>query len=128
MDSFISGVKGKIEEIKHLFDGITNLITEHKGPPAKDKVLLTPAGEWIMQSLMDGISGKMGDLKSMVSDVAPMMNNMITPAIAPATAANGNVISINFHYSGGNPEEFTAAVEGSGLIGRLTSAARSRRT
>lgn len=128
MDSFIGGIRQKIDEVKNLFNSITNLIPDWKGPPQKDAKLLTKNGELIMQSLMDGISSQMGDVKTMMNSVAPMMSSTITPAIAPSPAVSGNVVNINFQYSGGNPDEFVSAVEGSGLIGRLTSAARSRRT
>lgn len=129
MDSFINVIKDKIQSIKDLFQSVTNLIPSWKGPPQKDAKLLTKNGELIMQSLINGVSSKIGDVKSMLGTVAPMMSSTIDPgSLAPSPAANGNIVNIKFEYSGGNPDEFVSTVEGSGIIGRLTSAARSRRT
>lgn len=123
MDSFINGVKGKIQEIKNLFDGITNLITEHKGPPEKDKVLLTPAGEDVMLGFKKGILSGWNDVKSllgtMTADIAPTFGAGI------GSTTNSNVTNISIEINGANGSEVRSALSDPNLIRQLTLAARA---
>lgn len=51
----ISGITGKLGDLKDSLGGVTDLIPDWKGPPERDEKLLEPAGNLIMQGLAEGI-------------------------------------------------------------------------
>lgn len=62
IDGLVNGIKGALGWLTDTLNGITNLIPEVKGPPEKDKVLLTDNGKLIMQSLINGLRAEKGNL------------------------------------------------------------------
>jgi TP901 family phage tail tape measure protein len=67
----INGITSMIKKLTGLLGWLTNKIKEAKGPPPKDKVLLTPAGQDIMQSLMDGIASRVPELERLLNGIGP---------------------------------------------------------
>lgn len=67
IDGFVKGLEGALGGVKSFFDGLTNMIPQIKGPPAKDRVLLTENGRLIMQSLYNGLNSEMGDVLGLMS-------------------------------------------------------------
>lgn len=52
---FISGITSRIGDVEGTLRGLTSKLTSWKGPPAKDKRLLRPAGRMLMDGLVKGI-------------------------------------------------------------------------
>jgi tape measure domain-containing protein len=69
IQGLIGGIQDMIGNLTSTLNGITNLIPESKGPPEKDKVLLTPAGRMIMQGLIGGFQDEIPNMKSALGDV-----------------------------------------------------------
>jgi TP901 family phage tail tape measure protein len=98
IQGLISGIQSKISEVTGLLNHLTSLISQAKGPPEKDRVLLRPHGQWIIQSLIDGFDrliptalAKMANLTTDLSSVA-VASSVIAPArsVAPAAQVSGN--------------------------------------
>jgi len=104
--NIIKGLKKGIEDalggLTDLLNGITAMIPKTKGPPEKDKILLTPAGESIMDGLIRGIASKTGALKSLLTDlsmqIAPTFENELQPVSALAAGNTSMVDNRQFHY------------------------------
>jgi len=69
IQGFIDGVQSRIPSLSSLLSSITNMIPQLKGPPARDRVLLTPAGKLIMDGLIDGINFKIPALENALGNV-----------------------------------------------------------
>lgn len=79
ISGLISGIENKIGKLTGIFSHITSMIPKLKGPPVKDKVLLTPAGQMIMEGFIRGVVSRIGNVKKAMQSV----NNMI--AVKPST-------------------------------------------
>ena len=67
----INGITSKINSLRNYLGKITGWISQWKGPPAKDKVLLYSNAEDIMDGLMKGISDKVPALEAMLRKIGP---------------------------------------------------------
>lgn len=67
IEGFINGLENMLGAVGDFFDGLTSWIPEIKGPPEKDKVLLTENGRLIMQSLANGLASEMGTVYSVLN-------------------------------------------------------------
>lgn len=67
IDGFIKGLESMFREVGNFFKDLTNMIPETKGPPEKDKVLLTKNGRLIMQSLYNGLEDEMGGVEKLLN-------------------------------------------------------------
>ena len=67
IDGFIKGLESMFREVGNFFRDLTNMIPETKGPPEKDKVLLTQNGRLIMQSLYNGLEDEMGGVEKLLN-------------------------------------------------------------
>lgn len=111
LDGLISGITSKIDAVKDKLTGLTNSITDWKGPIRKDKRLLEPAGVAIMGGLIRSIEAERATLRrtlaSVTKDVAG--TTMTSPdvlvgqvrrgsspstAIAARRATGGTVVNI----------------------------------
>lgn len=55
IDGLISGIQGALGGLGNVLGDVGRFIAEHKGPEAKDRVLLRPAGRWIVEGLARSI-------------------------------------------------------------------------
>lgn len=94
----IRGITDKIGELKSKLGELTRLIPFSKGPPAKDRRLLRPSGQWIMGGLMDGIASRVPDLRKQL--------NGITDVLPSTIDARGRAATVNQ----------LAAVAGPGMV------------
>ncbi len=108
LDGLISGITSKIDAVKDKLTGLTNSITDWKGPIRKDKRLLEPAGEAIMGGLIRSIDKQRGALRATLKDVTKDVSGTsltgpqllaarrpgTTSATARRAAAGGTVINI----------------------------------
>lgn len=55
IQGFWNGLKSKWDDVENWFGGVTSKIPKLKGPPARDRVLLRPAGRLVMEGFEDGL-------------------------------------------------------------------------
>ena len=109
LDGLISGITSKIDAVKDKLTGLTNSITDWKGPLPKDKKLLTPAGLAIMDGLIKGIQANVPELRrtltGVTNTIAGTETALASPriegprssrgrALPPSSARTGTVINI----------------------------------
>nr|DAO64456.1 MAG TPA: minor tail protein [Caudoviricetes sp.] len=88
IDGFVKGLKQKWEDGMKFIGGIGDWIREHKGPIRKDRKLLTPAGNAIMNGLNSGLTGGFRDVQSNVSGMGDMIANAINSDYSVDIGAN----------------------------------------
>lgn len=116
IDGFVKGLKNAWEAGMKFIGGIGDWIREHKGPIRKDRKLLTPAGNAIMNSLNSGLTGGFRNVQSNVSGMGDMIANAINSDYsvdigANVAAANRSISSQISHdvnlNQGKQPASFT---------------------
>lgn len=88
IDGFVKGLKQKWEDGMKFIGGIGDWIRKHKGPIRKDRKLLTPAGNAIMNGLNSGLTGGFRDVQSNVSGMGDMIANAINSDYSVDIGAN----------------------------------------
>ncbi|RXS49826.1 tape measure protein [Lactococcus lactis] len=116
IDGFVKGLKSAWEAGMKFIGGIGDWIREHKGPIRKDRKLLTPAGNAIMNGLNSGLTGGFRNVQSNVSGMGDMIANAINSDYsvdigANVAAANRSISSQVSHdvnlNQGKQPASFT---------------------
>ncbi|APC45837.1 tail protein [Streptococcus phage CHPC926] len=116
IDGFVKGLKSSWEAGMKFIGGIGDWIREHKGPIRKDRKLLIPAGNAIMNGLNSGLTGGFRDVQSNVSGMGDMIANAINSDYsvdigANVAAANRSISSQVSHdvnlNQGKQPASFT---------------------
>lgn len=74
ISSLIDGINAKLFSLGNVLENVTQTIIDKKGPPERDRRLLTPAGKAIMDSLIDGITARTPTLESQLGDITSMFN------------------------------------------------------
>lgn len=90
IDGLINGIKDKMGGLGSALGGIGDFIVSHKGPPSYDKVMLVPAGQLIMGSLVKGLGSGMPQLQRVLADASGMMEGFATE-ISPFEDVNASV-------------------------------------
>lgn len=85
----IRGITDKIGELRSKLGELTSLIPIEKGPPAKDRRLLRPAGGMIMTGLMEGIASRVPDLRRQLQDISGALPSSIGASGAGAGVGAG---------------------------------------
>ena len=88
IDGFVNGLKSAWKAGMKFIGGIGDWIREHKGPIRKDRKLLTPAGNAIMNGLNSGLTGGFRDVQSNVSGMGDMIANAINSDYSVDIGAN----------------------------------------
>lgn len=73
-----NGLKDRWEDVKDWFGDVTSMIPDLKGPPARDKKLLDPAGRLIMQGLLNGLQAGESGLTSYLNRITNRIENGLT--------------------------------------------------
>ena len=99
IDSLGRGIKDAFEAVKNTVGGIASTIASLKGPLSKDRTLLVPAGNAIMQGLNDSLRAGMPSLASTLADVSGTIilsssGSRQAPAPAPGPQRIGPAVVI----------------------------------
>lgn len=78
--SLWNGMKAVWNKIVGWLDKIGDWIVQHKGPPAKDAVLLTPIGKSIMQGLWNGMKAKWSQILPWLTSIGKKIINVFKSA------------------------------------------------
>lgn len=100
-----NGMKNMWDRATGWLGGLGGAIVDLKGPPEKDRVLLTDNGRLIMQSLMDGLQSEYPTLQRMLNSIAPMIQSKIDVpstviAANDAAARSQGDVNISFAFTG----------------------------
>lgn len=133
----IDGIQDMIPSLGDVVGGIGGFITDLKGPPAYDKVMLTPQGQWIMQGLMRGIESQIPALKSLVSSISPSIVQTVSAtgsSLAGPIASSGDgptVTNITFEFpnvtSAQEAQGIEDAINNDSVLTQLVSAIKAGR-
>lgn len=87
----IRGIKNKLGELKNLLGDVTSMIPDWKGPMSRDRVLLRPTGQVIMDGLIDGLGDRTPDLQAALGGVTAMIGsqNMTIPGVTMGSGSLG---------------------------------------
>lgn len=97
---FVRGIKDKIGDVKDTLTGLTSDVVGWKGPPEKDKKLLTPAGQMVIDGFLKGLESRYGAVRASLTgftnglDIggpsfgAPSVPSTVRAAAPVAMAAN----------------------------------------
>lgn len=92
ISGLVSGIRSKIPDVQGILGSVTNMLPSWKGPPARDKKLLSPAGRQIMAGLVKGFRqgtpGVMGYLAALTKNIASARGisvQVINKQLAPVT-------------------------------------------
>ncbi len=85
IDGLLGGLRSAAGQIESFFKGLTDMIPDWKGPYKRDKVLLKPAGQAIMQSLGDGFESEMDRIYKMLDamnvDIPLALSATLNPSL-----------------------------------------------
>lgn len=87
IQGLINGLRAMFGPLEGTLNWVTNSIPNWKGPPARDRRLLEPAGTAIMGGLIRGIGGQVPSLRSQLGSVTDLIAG--TPLAAAASAPYG---------------------------------------
>jgi len=88
LNSLLDGLKAAWNDTKNFLSGLGQQIKNLKGPIEKDRKLLIPEGEAIMQSLHTGLHGEWSAVEAYAKNIAPSIVDAISSGI-PASIPTG---------------------------------------
>ncbi|MFT4189842.1 MAG: hypothetical protein QM621_14855 [Aeromicrobium sp.] len=108
IDGLIDGIASKFGAVKNKLGELTGKLTSWKGPPKRDKRLLTPAGTLIIDGLIYGIAQREAALRRKLQGVTDDIGGMrpeldLADAdadrdLAVRTAHDGGTLTVNRTY------------------------------
>ena len=121
IQGFLDGLKAMLGGITSFFNGLTNMIPKIKGPPERDKILLTDNGKLIMKSLYNGLASEMGDVEDLLNGMnatIPMtLQTSLDQAVnlralaAPQKSTEGGAPGVVLYQTNNNPIAEPASVQ-----------------
>lgn len=120
ISGLIKGIKGSMGSLGNVLGDVTSYIAEHKGPPEVDAILLTPAGESIMDSLMGGLDNRLPALRGKLSGITAAISGTVTGTGPTLPLGSGQVVTApSVPFAGGMPA-VAAPTGGSVRIDNIT--------
>lgn len=97
ISGLLRGLKEKFEDVKSWVGGIGDWIASHKGPKPYDLKLLTPNGEWIMDSLQRGLENGLPSVQDTLSDITDSIQTGVNASanVSVAQAPSGDAAILN---------------------------------
>lgn len=99
INGLISGIESMIGSVESTLSNLTSWITSWKGPPEKDKVLLTSAGSDIIQGLINGMESKYAavgsSLGGLTKTIGGKFGQQFTTDIQAQVNASMNSVGMN---------------------------------
>jgi hypothetical protein len=102
INGLIRGIKSKLSELENLFKSITDKIPKIKGPMEKDRRLLEPTGQAIMEGLATGLAtGFSRTVTPLLGSAAPKIAGSVggaAPSVASHSAGGGALSGGGFNF------------------------------
>lgn len=126
IEGFLRGLESMLSNITGFFNNLTNMIPEVKGPPEKDRKLLTPAGHMIMQSLMNGLDDETKNLYGMLNSLnATIPATLQQTVLADVNGGKGmRPVQINVEWHSGVSNDKSTKQEVIEMLGHATELVR----
>jgi len=128
----IGGIESMFGSVKDSLTGLVGDITSWKGPPEKDKILLTGNGRLIIQGLVAGLDQEIPAVKAKLQGLTTTIQASAAPALPaiPATGAGtatggaaGTTVNVYNDFNGahimGNADMELLAQKVSGAVARI---------
>lgn len=125
IQGLISGITEKIGAVRDTLTGLTSKLTSWKGPPQRDKTLLSDAGRMIIDGFITGMESQYGGVRA---SLAGLTNDVASTSFRPPTMrapAPRNALMVGGRSTGGSassaaPAPVTVVVrDDSGIIARF---------
>ncbi len=87
INGLLNGIKSAIDSVYSFVSGIAGTIASLKGPLPYDRRLLIPNGQAIMESLYSGLQAGYGDVRDLVSSMAPDLSGAFGAVDVSTSAA-----------------------------------------
>lgn len=98
ISGFLDGLKSMWDSVTGWISGIGDWITEHKGPPEYDAVMLVNNGRLIMQGFAKGLrSGFDTDVRRTISRINGRMGGLSLDAGMNGGTVGGTVVNVTFN-------------------------------
>jgi TP901 family phage tail tape measure protein len=99
---FINGIGSMFDSVKNTLGNLASKLTDWKGPPAKDKILLTDNGKLVIQGLIAGFDQEIPAVQAKLQGLTANIQQTVTPTLPAlpaagpgASAGGGTVVNIN---------------------------------
>lgn len=89
VQGLIDGIQAMWQSLKNKLSDLTGLLPDWKGPPAVDRRILRPSGEFIMEGLIAGIDSKMAAVRETLGSVGNAIASTSLPGLALEGAMAG---------------------------------------
>ena len=86
INGLLDGLRSVWDNVSGFFKDLTNMIPDWKGPRQRDLKLLTPSGEWIMQSLESGLVKGLPSVEKTLGDITDSIQTGISTNVSLASA------------------------------------------
>jgi phage-related protein len=107
IQGLIDGIASWVPNLKGYLGNITSWITSWKGPPDKDKILLTDNGKLIMEGLITGLASQIGPLRSLLTGITnDIPNSFVASAVVQNQGAASQRLASIPQQGGGQPVTF----------------------
>lgn len=110
MQGLLDGIKSGLEGVKDFVTGIGSKLVSWKGPPAKDRVLLTENGSLIMEGLVKGLNTGLPAVKSAMTHASNIISSL-QPTVGAGVGGRSSLQSLGLP-STGLPQGSTQAAPG----------------
>lgn len=112
IEGLINGIGSMFSKVKDTLGNLVDDITSWKGPPEKDKILLTGNGRLIIQGLVAGLDQEMPQVQAKLQGLTASIRATATPVIPalPATGSGVGGATIVNHF------EMRGAFEGAHIM------------
>lgn len=94
------GMKNKWNDVAGWLGGLGDKIGNLKGPIDKDRILLVPQGQAIIQGLQSGMQQRVPSMLSMVGQIAPQISAQMPFSTGAAAGGGGGTMAIQIDLRG----------------------------
>jgi phage-related protein len=126
IQGLIRGINNAIPGLRSALNFITNLLPDWKGPEEKDRKILRPAGEAVMQGFGEGIASGAKDIQAMLGDFTTGLGGIGVNQNSTHILFGANALQVNFR--GALPTQNEATATGTAVGAGISSQLAARNT
>jgi phage-related protein len=126
IQGLIRGINNAIPGLRSALNFVTNMLPSWKGPEEKDKKILQPAGEAVMQGFGQGIAQGAKDVQAMLGDFTNGLGGIGVNQNSTHILFGANALQVNFR--GALPTQDEATATGTAVGAGISSQLAARNT